>query len=133
MFGGCCDEIYIEKLVPMWPQLDIPYRPDEFRYGGKLTKRQVCVQIFKGVQVQADGAVVPCCVDWKRINVIGDITKNSLSEVWKGEKLRKLQIEHLLGNKNNIEPCKDCTMNDYCDLDNIDQYGEKLIKRLKNL
>ncbi|MEK7658924.1 MAG: radical SAM/SPASM domain-containing protein [Patescibacteria group bacterium] len=132
MFSNRCNEIYIEKLVPMWPQLDLDYNPNEFRYGGELTKRRVCVQMFKGFQVQADGEVVPCCVDWKRVNVIGDINKNSLFEIWNGKKLRNLQIEHLRGNKNKTEPCKDCTMNDYCDIDNIDESSEKLIQRLKS-
>ncbi len=132
MFSDICNEIYIEKLVPMWPEFDIAYSANKFRYGGKVTKRQVCAQIFKGMQVQADGEVVPCCVDWKRVNVIGDITKNSLFEIWNGERLKRLRIGHLLGNKDKIEPCKDCTMNDYCDVDNIDKYAEECIQRLKN-
>ncbi|MEK7665090.1 MAG: radical SAM/SPASM domain-containing protein [Patescibacteria group bacterium] len=131
IFDDKCDQIYIENLVPMWPQLDTDYFVDEFRWGGgKVIKRQVCAQIFKGVQVQADGDVVPCCVDWKRINILGNINKNSLSEIWKGEKLKELQIKHLTGNKGKVEPCKDCTMNDYCEFDNIDQYTEECIKRL---
>ncbi|MBI2054290.1 MAG: radical SAM protein, partial [Candidatus Staskawiczbacteria bacterium] len=69
LFKDLCDEIYIENVVPMWPQLDTDYFVDEFRWGGgKIIKRQVCAQVFKGVQAQADGEVVPCCVDWKRIN-----------------------------------------------------------------
>jgi len=131
MFGDRCDEIYIEKLVPMWPQLDIGRSTNGFRWGGELTKHQVCAQIFKGVQVQADGEVVPCCVDWKRVNVLGDINKNSLYEIWNGERLRKLQIEHLIGNKSETEPCKDCTMNDYCEIDNIDSYAEECTRRLR--
>ena len=130
MFGDRCDEIYIEKIVPMWPQLDIARFPNEFRWGGKLTKHQICAQIFKGVQVQADGEVVPCCVDWKRVNVLGNINKDSLYEIWHGERLRELQIEHLIGNKSKIEPCKDCTMNDYCEVDNIDSYAKECIQRL---
>ena len=98
--------------------------------GGEVTERRVCVQIFKSLQVQAGGQVLPCCVDWKRINVLGNINKNSLFEIWNGEKLRKLQIEHLKGNKGKIEPCKDCTMNDYCDPDNIDPYADKLYQRI---
>lgn len=131
MFGDRCDEIYIEKLVPMWPQLGINYHPDEFRYGGELVLRKVCVQMFKGFQIQADGIIVPCCVDWKRVNIIGDVSKNSLSKIWNGRSLRNLQIEHLRGNKYKTEPCKDCTMNDYCDIDNIDEQREKIIRRLK--
>lgn len=131
MFSDRCDEIYIEKLVPMWPQLDIARSPNEFRWGGKLTKRQICAQIFKGIQVQADGEVVPCCVDWKRVNVLGNANRNSFYEIWNGERLRKLQVEHLIGNKSKIEPCKDCIMNDYCEIDNIDSYAEECLKRLR--
>ena len=94
-------------------------------------KHYICPQIFKGVQVQADGEVVPCCVDWKRVNVLGNIKVDSLYEIWNSEKLRRLQIEHLVGNKSKIEPCKDCTMNDYCEVDNIDPYAKECLKRLR--
>jgi len=131
IFGGRCDEIFIEKLVPMWPQLDTEYSSDEFRWGNAgVTKRQICAQIFKGVQVQADGEVVPCCVDWKRVNMLGNINTDSLMEIWNGSKLRKLQLEHLSGNKKNLQPCRDCTMNDFCEVDNIDQHAEECIERL---
>ena len=131
LFGNCCDEIYIEKLVPMWPQLDIARTSEEFRWGGELTQRRVCAQIFKGLQVQADGEVVPCCVDWKRVNVLGNIKETSFIAIWNGDKLRSLQIEHLLGNKVSTEPCKDCTMNDYCEIDNIDLHAEQCLRRLR--
>jgi len=133
MFSNYCDEIYIENLVPMWPQLDAPYFANfinEFRFGGQVAKRKVCPQIFKSLQVQADGEVLPCCVDWKRVNVLGDINKDSLFKIWNGKKLRKLQIEHLVGNKDKIEPCKDCRMNDYCELDDIDPYADKLYQHV---
>ena len=96
-----------------------------------VTKRRICAQIFKGIQVQADGEVVPCCVDWERVNVLGNINKNSLFEIWNGERLRKLWIKHLNGNKGKLEPCKDCTMNDYCEVDNIDLHAEECIQRLR--
>ena len=35
MFGNRCDEICIEKLVPMWPQLDSDYFVNEIRWGGE--------------------------------------------------------------------------------------------------
>jgi radical SAM protein with 4Fe4S-binding SPASM domain len=133
IFGGRCDEIFIEKLVPMWPQLNTQYSSNEFRWGNVIvTSRQICAQIFKGVQVQADGEVVPCCVDWKRVNQLGNINTESLIEIWNGSKLRNLQLEHLSGNKKNLEPCKDCTMNDYCEVDNLDQHAEECITRLKS-
>ena len=81
LFSSYCDEIFIEKLVPMWPQLYSSHFTKEFRWEDNktITKHQVCAQIFKGLQVQADGKVVPCCVDWKRVNVLGDINRDSIS------------------------------------------------------
>jgi len=122
LFGGISDEIYIENLVPMWPELDIGVEQEEFRYGGgePLVKKKVCAQIFKGMQIQAEGEVVPCCVDWKRINVIGNIDTSTALDIWNSNELRNLQNQHLSGRKNLLEPCRSCTMNDYCEVDNID-------------
>lgn len=132
IFRGFCDEIDIENLVPMWPQFKTFFsKKNKFRWGGNVIKRRVCAQIFKGMQVQANGEVVPCCVDWNRVNMIGDINQNSLFEIWNGEKLKKLQIKHLIGDKSKIEPCKDCSMNDYCEIDNIDLHAKECLKRLK--
>lgn len=133
MFENRCDEIFIEKLVPMWPQLNTKFTSNEFRWGGgSVTKRRVCAQIFKGVQVQADGEVVPCCVDWKRVNVLGNINNEALSDIWNGPMLKRLQIEHLSGRKFNLQPCRDCTMNDYCEVDNIDLNALECLTRLNS-
>jgi len=130
MFGDICDEINIENLVSMWPQFKTSFSTNQFRFGGKVIKRQVCAQIFKSLQVQADGEVVPCCVDWNRVNLLGNIKRNSLLEIWNGKKIRNLQIKHLQGKKGTLETCKDCSMNDYCDTDNIDLYRKECLKRL---
>lgn len=131
LFSNKCDEIFVEKLVPMWPQLKTAYSSSEFRWGDDpVIKRKVCAQIFKGVQVQADGEVVPCCVDWRRVNVIGNLHADSLTDIWRGKNLRRLQFEHLAGNKSRLEPCSDCTMNDYCEVDNLDDYTDECNKRL---
>jgi radical SAM protein with 4Fe4S-binding SPASM domain len=104
---------------------------DEFRWENcKVKKHLVCAQIFKGLQVQADGEVVPCCVDWKRVNVVGDIKKEAFRDIWNGKKLRELQIKHLKGKKVETEPCKGCTMNDFCEYDNIDLAAKDCLARL---
>ncbi|MFA4989761.1 MAG: radical SAM/SPASM domain-containing protein [Candidatus Omnitrophota bacterium] len=133
LFSHRCNEIYVEKLVPMWPQLDSVHFTNEFRWleAGAVHKRRVCVQIFKGMQVQANGEVVPCCVDWDRINVLGDVQSDSIPDIWNGARLRHLQMEHLSGNKPKLKPCKDCTMNDYCEFDNIDLHMQECKQRLR--
>jgi radical SAM protein with 4Fe4S-binding SPASM domain len=134
IFKGKCDEIFIERLVPMWPQLTTQYASKKFRWSDEtVVARKVCVQVFKGVQVQADGDVVPCCVDWKRSNLLGNIEFENLEDIWNGEKLRQLQLNHLEGKKDGIEPCRDCRMNDYCDIDNIDSFATECLDRLKEI
>jgi radical SAM protein with 4Fe4S-binding SPASM domain len=131
LFEGRCDEIFIERLVPMWPQLDSAYSSHEFRFSDDPVRtRRVCAQIFKGVQVQADGEVVPCCVDWKRVNVLGDLRTESLFDIWNGPRMKRMQLQHLSGNKPNLEPCRDCTMNDYCEVDNLDDHAEECLRSL---
>lgn len=131
LFKSRCDEIFIENLVPMWPQLDSNYFSKDFRWEkGEVTSRKVCAQIFKGMQVQANGEVVPCCVDWKRVNVLGNINDSALSDIWQGDKLKDLQVRHLSGKKDDTEPCKACTMNDYCEYDNLDLHAEEGLQRL---
>ena len=132
VFGRRCDEIFVERLVPMWPQLDVHFSSTRFRWGEEaVVDRRVCAQIFKGMQVQADGDVVPCCVDWKRVNVLGNIRSERLAAIWHGNRLRALQMSHLGGEKSGLEPCRGCKMNDYCDLDNIDDHAEECMDRLR--
>jgi len=121
LFGDHCDEIFIEGIVPMWPEIELS-APETTRWGGKVIPRKICSQIFKGFQVQADGECVPCCVDWKRVNVIGNSNTQTLQEIWTGEELARLRREHVLGRKVSTEPCKECRMNDFCDVDNIEEY-----------
>jgi radical SAM protein with 4Fe4S-binding SPASM domain len=131
LFARRCHEIFIEKLVPMWPQLDIEFSTNQFRWGcAEVVPRRVCAQIFKGIQVQADGEVVPCCVDWKRVNVLGNIRHESLRDIWNGPRMHNLQLAHLSGAKERTEPCRDCTMNDFCEVDNIDAHAQACMERL---
>jgi radical SAM protein with 4Fe4S-binding SPASM domain len=131
MVESCSDEHYIEKLVPMWPELDSELFSREFRWEESPVKpRRVCAQIFKGLQVQADGEVVPCCVDWKRVNLLGDLREQSLVEIWNGDRLRNLQVGHLSGRKSELKPCQSCTMNDYCEYDNLDDHAVPCLERV---
>jgi radical SAM protein with 4Fe4S-binding SPASM domain len=131
MFGSICDEIFIENLVHLWPQYDTAFSTGKFRWGKDFVRHKVCAQIFKGVQVQADGEVVPCCVDWNRANVVGNLNTEEIRDIWRGDKLRKLQIAHLKGEKPSLEPCKNCEMNDFSEVDNVDMNAAECLMRIE--
>lgn len=131
IFHDICDEIFIENLVPMWPGLDSKYRID-YRWdkNKEALERIVCVQIFKGMQIQANGDVVPCCVDWERANRLGNIKETHIKSIWKSQTLKQLRLFHLEGRKKDVYPCAKCVMNDTCDPDNIDNQRKELYKRI---
>lgn len=132
LFRPIADEVYIENLVDLWPEIksnlgiEAGHRFDS----GEINSIKVCPQIFKSMQVNSDGRVIPCCIDWKGINIIGDISKTNLKDIWNGEPLKKLRIKHLLGLRDTFSPCKGCTMNEYSDKDNLDNYADIIINKI---
>jgi len=131
------DEIFVENLVNLWPELDSDMGinlNNKHRFLEKEAEKVVaCPQIFKSLQVNANGVVVPCCIDWSAKNNLGKIDKKSLVDIWNSENLRDLRIKHLKGQRDTFLPCKDCTMNEFSEFDSIDSERESILKRiLKN-
>ena len=63
-----------------------------------------CWRTFTEINVTADGKVCACCQDVHAKIVHGDVTKNTLIEIWQGESLTKLREEFLLGKHPNLSP-----------------------------
>lgn len=70
--------------------------------------RRRCPQPFQRLVIARDGRVSPCCADWNQKYIVGDVFKESLSNIWSGSKItkmRKIQNEVKL---DNIDICKNC-------------------------
>jgi radical SAM protein with 4Fe4S-binding SPASM domain len=67
-----------------------------------------CWKMWHSCVVTWDGKVVPCCFDKDAHFVLGDLTKNSFSEIWYGDKYRHFR-KSLLKSRSEIEICKNCT------------------------
>ena len=52
------------------------------------TDRTVCKFFFNLLCVNNDGTVSCCCVDYQRNLVVGDLKTNTLSEIWKNQKMQ---------------------------------------------
>lgn len=76
--------------------------------GTPLIPRKVCSEPFSKLAINFDGKVSVCCVDWSYGTIVGDLTKETLSEIWNGEKLKKFRVTHLRGEREKIEACKNC-------------------------
>jgi radical SAM protein with 4Fe4S-binding SPASM domain len=67
-----------------------------------------CWKMWHSCVVTWDGKVVPCCFDKDAHFVLGDLTKNTFEEIWKGEPYNQFRST-LLRSRSEIEICKNCS------------------------
>jgi len=92
-------------------------------------KKKACPFPFYLMAIKANGEVSACCVDWNGGVNIGDLRKQSLLEVWNGEKLRGLQRLHVAGKRGSIPACANCdalfTAPDMIDSLTLEEFDQK--------
>jgi radical SAM protein with 4Fe4S-binding SPASM domain len=67
-----------------------------------------CVHPFTQMNITADGKVSKCCSDVFFSDVMGDLTKQSLLEVWRGQRFAAVRTQLLDGDRSQIEHCRAC-------------------------
>jgi radical SAM protein with 4Fe4S-binding SPASM domain len=134
IFGNISNRIVLEHLSPAWPQFkfhhDIKMEYTTGNYGQEVIERKVCPYIFYIMVVNSDGRVSTCVGDWPNKNILGDLRKQSVKEVWQGETLRMYQLAHLRGLRKYNHFCGDCEVVTYGTLDNMDKYANDILKRM---
>ena len=70
--------------------------------------RKYCQQPSQRLTVTAEGAVIPCCMDWNTELIVGRWPEQSLMEIWTGEKISKLRSQ-LKANIFAAKICEHCT------------------------
>jgi MoaA/NifB/PqqE/SkfB family radical SAM enzyme len=74
-----------------------------------LTPFDWCVRIMRQAYVNVRGQVLLCCNDWEQTTVLGDLTKQSLQEVWNGEVFQAVRRRFLQRDWKGL-PCAACLM-----------------------
>ncbi|MFD2034408.1 radical SAM/SPASM domain-containing protein [Belliella marina] len=67
-----------------------------------------CWRMWQGSVITWDGRVVPCCFDKDGEHTMGQLTYNTMPEVWKNPKYQHFR-KSLLQDRKQIEICKNCT------------------------
>jgi radical SAM protein with 4Fe4S-binding SPASM domain len=131
-FGDISDHISIEGISHIFPEFySFGEKHDEVRYGGnEAKKQQICAICFKTLNVNSDGTVSPCSVDWGHKVIVGDIKNETLNAIWNGEKLRELRKRFCLGTIGKDEACFDCEDYFMSGHENMDDYKDEILKRL---
>lgn len=82
----------------------------ELRQRGTLQKRRpdACPEVFDKLSVNWDGSVTACCGDYDKQLVVGDLDRETLQEIFCGEKIQKIRKILSEGGYDKLPKCRDC-------------------------
>lgn len=67
-----------------------------------------CYEIFTTMTIYWDGVIVPCCMYFNKDKIMGNLSENSIKEIWQNSLFERLREEHLNNNEQNIPYCNMC-------------------------
>jgi len=67
-----------------------------------------CLRIWRTFTILYNGEAALCCMDYDGRVKLGDVTKNTIREIFKGELLKKIKSWHLSGRFDRIPICGRC-------------------------
>ena len=135
IFGDIADGLYVEHVMSCWPGFDLLSRQVAVNqelgiYGQPIKEVEVCPYIFYSISVNTDGSVSSCFLDWSRKLVVGNIVKESLKDIWEGDKMNELRILMLEKKRNQHSICCHCGQMSHGMPDDIDASSALLLKKM---
>lgn len=74
-----------------------------------------CALPFVDMQIDYKGMVIGCCFDAYSEFVLGDVSLQSLSEIWFGDNFQQLRKKLAAGNRSAIATCSNCDFDGFAD------------------
>ena len=135
VFGDISDRVFVENFAPCWPDFDVRNRTgvklDRGIYDQPIGSTNVCPYIFYSMSANADGLVSTCFLDWGRKLVIGDAKTERMIDIWNSTAMNNHRFLHLEGRRKQHPVCSKCGQLSHCLPDNIDEYREELLCKMK--
>ncbi len=76
---------------------------------GPQQKRPPCAGLWATPMVHVDGSVTTCCLDEHLVNRVGNLTEQTLGNIWHGETMDHWRMAHLEGRFEDSGPlCTKC-------------------------
>ena len=137
-FGDICDKISIEHVIPIWTGYDEIYQDFDIEtaeglHGHAVKELDVCPFPFYSFVINPDGEVTVCCNDWERKISMGNVTSESVYDIWNGEKYHNFLLGMLEKGRKENHPvgCAKCQYPCFDAVDNLDSYREIVLERFK--
>lgn len=121
-------QVMIKQARDWAGQVTIPLSELDKTGGRSAIQHTPCRMLWTELTVLWDGSVVPCANVFERQNVLGDLSRESLDEVWNGAALRALRLAHLRDAVSEIPVCATCPRHpfEHADFISVDQLTQRL-------
>jgi len=70
--------------------------------------RVPCISLWTSFVVDVDGQVRMCCADPEGKTLLGDLRQDSITDIWRGQKLARARQLHFDGRRREIAMCDGC-------------------------
>ena len=67
-----------------------------------------CIMLWKNLSIYWNGDVVPCCDDFDKGYVVGNVNNKSIKEIWNDKPLVELRKKHVQNKQKLVSLCREC-------------------------
>lgn len=101
--------VYLKSQDQQW------YGEDGYRGTNSIHWSEICKHPWMTMTIKSNGEVAMCMEDYNNEIILGNISRNSLYDIWNGEKYKQFRDNHFL-----IKTKQKCT--EECDMKTIGRY-----------
>jgi len=99
---------YSRYQMSACPPVHLSNCPPVHQYYIKNPLPNSCFRMWNSCVITWDGKVVPCCFDKDATFIMGDLTKQTLREIWRGKIYADFR-QQIIKNRKSIDICSNCS------------------------
>lgn len=104
----------IRLFKKFWKNFDVQIQVWEKLNWGVYTNntnsrfRYPCYSLWESFNVNSDGIVTACCMDWQQKLIAGNTNEESIHEIWHSDKLKNMRGIHIKNKTADLPLCDKC-------------------------
>lgn len=102
--GGVISKIDKVQIMPLHTKEN--WNMESSKAGGM--EDYPCVSPFSSMVIDTDGIVPLCCLDSDRKIIIGNLSVDSIKDVWNSDLMHDIRMKHLRKGRGEVSICKNC-------------------------
>jgi len=102
----CCDGISFLPLIRFEKDTNVTSSLNQRQYTEAI--HHMCDRLFTSITISVEKKVILCCCDYNASVVLGDLNKQSLSDIWNGDVITSIRDRHQKGKACEIPLCATC-------------------------